>query len=52
MGQYAVWVVDEKFRLLHTEPLCILSEKWHSWFFDWLKEEIEKINAPYIPLKD
>jgi len=39
LGQRPVWLVDDQGRLVHTEPLCVVSEKYHSWFFSWLEEQ-------------
>jgi hypothetical protein len=33
-----VWLVDEDGCLLHTEPVCRVLTKWHSWFATWLQE--------------
>ena len=51
-GFYNVWVTDDQNRQLHTEPLFLGIEKYHTWFFDWVKEVIEsgEYDFPFIPL--
>ena len=38
----SVFLVDKKGRLLHTEALCLIYEKWHPWFYEWLKKKFEE----------
>ncbi|MBA7601135.1 hypothetical protein ES703_08202 [subsurface metagenome] len=34
-----IFLIDKHGRLLNTEPLCILVEDFHEWFFGWLKKK-------------
>jgi len=49
MGLTPVFLVDEKYNVLNTEPICVVCEKYHPWFIDWLnkkfKEELDEVHS-------
>jgi len=46
MGATAIYVADEQNRILHTEPVCTVYEKWHPAFVEWLLKQSYPIELP------
>ena len=46
LGWITYWLVDDKDRLLNTGPVCIVPEKYHTWFEKYL----ETVETDYIGL--
>lgn len=40
----SVFLVDKKGKLLHPQSLCLVYEKRHPWFYEWLKKKFEEDN--------
>ena len=38
----SVYLVDNKGRLLHTEPLCLIYSGYFPGFFNWLQEKFKE----------
>lgn len=49
MGHTVIWLVDEKDRVLHTEPACSVPTGGgvgHKWFVEWLEKQECPIMMP------
>lgn len=38
----SVFLVDKEGRLLDSAALCLIYEKRHPWFYEWLKKKFEE----------
>lgn len=38
-GVRPIYLVDRHGCILHTEPICMVPDRWHAWFIKWLKRQ-------------
>jgi hypothetical protein len=48
LGWTCYWLVDEKDRLLNTEPVCSVPDNYHPWF----EKHLELVETEYLGLDE